>query len=120
MGLCSMSPGDATCSLSSSVTPRPAAQQQGSRHTQQSGALMYPELMFNESSIFRQVHARSENGFIVLLLRAVCVRLHFVKACACVCQTSVYKSLRCRRQVYVLMYSCSECTSTDLQTDIVS
>lgn len=90
MGLCSMSPGDATCSLSSSVTPRPAAQQQGSRHTQQSGALMYPELMFNESSIFRQVHARSENGFIVLLLRAVCVRLHFVKARVCVCVRPVF------------------------------
>lgn len=39
---------------------------------------MYPELMFNEHSIFKQVHAKSENGFIVLLLRGMCV-------CMCVC-----------------------------------
>lgn len=77
MVLCSMSPGDATCSLSSSVTPRPAAprqQRSGGRPShsgvKRSAALMYPELMFNESCIFRQVHAgkkNPENGFIVLL-----------------------------------------------------
>ena len=49
----------------------------------------------------------------VSVFMSVCV-------CACVCQTGVYKSLLCPRQVYLLMYSCSECKSTDLQTDIVS
>lgn len=126
MGLCSMSPGDATCSLSSAVTPRPAAQQ----HTavpQQRGALMYPELMFNERSIFRQPHAKPENGFIVFLLRKMCVCVCKRQACTfvlcrskCVCQPGVYKSLLCPRQVYLLMYSCSECKSTDLQTEVVS
>ena len=42
MGLCSMSPGDATCSLSSSVTLRPAAPRRPEHNnrtavTQQSG-----------------------------------------------------------------------------------
>lgn len=69
MVLRSMSPRDATCSLSSSVTPRPAAprRHKHSKDVEQRTALMYPELMFNESSIFRQVHAKTENGFIVLL-----------------------------------------------------
>lgn len=73
MVLCSMSPGDATCSLSSSVTPCPAAPRQHRRSTRMAvtqrsqATLMYPELMFNESSIFRQVRAKTENGFIVLL-----------------------------------------------------
>lgn len=79
MVLCSMSPGDATCSLSSSVTARPAAPGwaadrpggSGAR-AEPSAALMYPQLMFNESCIFRQVQAgiekkQPENGFIVLL-----------------------------------------------------
>ena len=91
---------------------------------------MYPELMFNERSIFRRVHAKPENGFIVFLSRRMCVeactfvlcgsKCVYVCVCVCVCQASVYKSMRCPGQVYLLMYSCSECTSTDLQTDIVS
>lgn len=87
--------------------------------------------MFNERSVFRQLHAESENGFIVLLLRDVCVRvcvggmrvhLYFAEesVCVCVCQTGVYKSRLGPWQVYLLMYSCSESKSTDLQTDIVS
>lgn len=99
---------------------------------EQRAALMYPELMFNECSVFRQVHVKSENGFIVLLLRGMCAfvcvlactfvlcRSEYECVCVCVCQTSVYKSLRCPGQVYLLMYSCSECTSTDLQTHFVS
>lgn len=51
---------------------------------------MYPELMFNEHSIFKQIHAKSENGFIVLLLRGMCVcvcglvHFYFVEASVCV------------------------------------
>lgn len=94
---CSMSPGDATCSLSSSVTPRPAAPRQPEHNNrtaviQQRRALMYPELMFNERSIFRQLLAKSENGFIVLLLKGGCVRVCRGQTCTfvlcrseCVC-----------------------------------
>ena len=76
----SMSPRDATCLLSSCVTPCPAAprRHKRSRDVEQRTSLMYPELMFNESSIFRQVHAKTENGFVVLLWKVVCV-------CVCVC-----------------------------------
>lgn len=74
-----------------------AAQQKDGRHTaERSSALMYPRLMFNESSIFRQVHAKKKNNNLKMALlccfdgRCVCrhmcrlVRLHFGAASVCV------------------------------------
>lgn len=78
-----------------------ARAQQARRHkAEQTTALMYPKLMFNEYAIFRLVHAKSENGFIVLLLKGACVCV-CREACSvvltrskCVCQ-SVFTSV-CR------------------------
>lgn len=106
-GLCSKSPGDATYSPSSSITQRPDVLRRPEHNnrrgvTKQSKPqiLMYPKLMFNEYAIFRLVHAKSENGFIVLLLKGACVCV-CREACSvvltrskCVCQ-SVFTSV-CR------------------------
>ena len=54
-------------------------------HRHRAQALMYPELMFNECSIFRRVHAKPENGFIVFLLRRRLVHLYFAEASVCMC-----------------------------------
>lgn len=91
-------------------TPRQPVHNNG---TEQHTAALMLTLMFNECSIFTQVHAKSENGFIVLLLRA-CVFVHLYIVECNVCQTGVYKGLQCPRQVYALIYSCSECTNTPL------
>lgn len=109
MVLCSMSPRDATCLLSCFVTPCPAAPRRHKcgKDVEQRTALMYPELMFNESSIFRQVHAKRENGFVLFWngMRRACVLC--VGECL-KCQICVYKSLQCPEQEYLLIYSCSE------------